>query len=852
MSEVHKKYHSGDSPTNEYIRDLENRLGEAEARIRALEKGQPPTAVLLKRQNQVTGAINQVLTEAIKSETEAQLAATCLAVAEELTGSRIGFIGEIGPDGLLLALAASHPHGFPGIQPGHDGKDTTVISFPIRGMHGRVLKTGKSLITNSPTDHPDYYGVPEGHLPLTAFLGVPLIDEGRTIGLIAVGNRDGGYRAEDQAALELLAPAIVEALKRTRAETALRENDERFRLMFEGHRAVMLLIEPTTGKIVDANEAAVAFYGHPREQLRTMRIDQINQLSPDEVAAQRQEALGLVKNRFIFPHRLADGRIRWVEVYSSPVTIQNRPMLFSIIHDITARRQTEEALRESEERYRNLFESIDEGFCIIKVLFDEQEKPVDYRFLEVNPAFERQTDIENATGKRMREIAPQLEDYWFEIYGKVALTGESIRFENTAKQLNRVYEVSAFRVGEPDEHNVAILFNDISERRRVEEELRKNRELLNAIIDNATAAIYAKDLSGHYILSNYYHSALLKRTPEQVLGKSETELAAHSPGLSEYLHNDNLVSERRQPIQFEETGLGSDNSVRTYLSVKFPLTKPDGSVYAVCGISTDITERKQAEQAITQYSERLEQLNRDLEIANQELKDFAYIASHDLQEPLRKVIKFGELLQQQYAVDLEDTGHEYIERMVDAATRMQKMINGLLDYSRISTHGDQFTRVDLVEITREVLSDLEVRLLQSQAKVELSDLPIIEADALQMRQLMLNLLVNALKFHKPEVPPEIKIWAEELTCGELQGDCIRLMVQDHGIGFDPKYLDKLFTPFIRLHGRSEFEGAGMGLAICRKITDRHGGEISAKSEPGIGSTFIVTLNKTQKQPGGRQ
>ncbi len=273
-----------------------------------------------------------------------------------------------------------------------------------------------------------------------------------------------------------------------------------------------------------------------------------------------------------------------------------------------------------------------------------------------------------------------------------------------------------------------------------------------------------------------------------------------------------------------------------------------GKTSAAVMVAKDISKRLEDEMQLRLYAKKLEQSNRELE-------DFAYVASHDLQEPLRKVQAFGDRLQRKCADSLSVEGNDYVRRMRDAAGRMQNLINDLLTFSRLSSKAQPFQSLDITKIAKEVISDLEVRLEQTGGKVEIGDFPVIDADPLQMRQLLQNLIGNALKFHRPNESPIIKIYADvpaqtgasfQIEGKEIQttdnGDHVcKIIVEDNGIGFEEKYLDKIFTVFQRLHGRADYEGSGIGLAICRKIVERHGGAITAKSEPNQGATFFVTL-----------
>lgn len=267
-------------------------------------------------------------------------------------------------------------------------------------------------------------------------------------------------------------------------------------------------------------------------------------------------------------------------------------------------------------------------------------------------------------------------------------------------------------------------------------------------------------------------------------------------------------------------------------------------------------ERERAQAALRQANEVLEvrvlERTADLQIANRELQDFAYIASHDLQEPLRKIRAFSSRLADKLSGSLDEESSDYLRRMEKAATRMQDMIEALLAYSRVTTRAQPLQPVNLEDVAREVIADLELRIEQTGGQVQLSPLPIIRADRLQMHQLLQNLISNALKYHRPESPPQVKVYSRavvEPVSGEPK---VEICVEDNGIGFDEKYLDRIFQPFQRLISRSEYEGSGIGLAICRKIAERHNGSITAASSPGQGSIFITTLPLQSSQKENKE
>jgi light-regulated signal transduction histidine kinase (bacteriophytochrome) len=241
----------------------------------------------------------------------------------------------------------------------------------------------------------------------------------------------------------------------------------------------------------------------------------------------------------------------------------------------------------------------------------------------------------------------------------------------------------------------------------------------------------------------------------------------------------------------------------------------------------------------------LQVLNDKLQISNRELQDFASVASHDLQEPLRKIQAFGDRLAQRSGPALGPEGLDYLKRMQNAAGRMQTLINDLLAFARVTTKARPFEPVDLNVVAAEVVSDLEARVQQTGGRVDIAPLPTIDADPVQMRQLLQNLIGNALKFTAPGASPVVRVGATT----SAEGDAVELFVQDNGIGFDEKYLDRIFNVFQRLHGRDAYEGTGIGLAVCRKIVERHGGSLTARSRAGEGATFLVTLPRHHGTPG---
>lgn len=387
-----------------------------------------------------------------------------------------------------------------------------------------------------------------------------------------------------------------------------------------------------------------------------------------------------------------------------------------------------------------------------------------------------------------------------------------------------------------------MILRDVAARRRAEEAVADQANLLSSIIDTMPDHVFVKDVRGRYIMDNRAHRQFLSLTEgESIEGKTVFDVFPQDLATI-YDAGDQEVFESGKPLRNREEPAPAQDGVEMWLSTtKVPLREPGGRMLGLVCVSADITERKNAEEKLKRFASQLER-------SNAELQNFASVASHDLQEPLRKIQAFGDRLKAKCWNELGDSGRDYLDRMQNAAERMRVLIQDLLKLSRVTSRAQPFEVCDLATVVREVLSDLEVAIEQKGAQIEVGSMPVIDADPVQMRQLFQNLITNAIKFQPPGEIPEVEVESKILQAtdhqmpGALPGDEIcQIMVKDNGIGFDPKFAEQIFVVFQRLHARTEYEGTGIGLAVCRKITDRHGGMIVAKSSEGQGATFIVTL-----------
>jgi len=398
---------------------------------------------------------------------------------------------------------------------------------------------------------------------------------------------------------------------------------------------------------------------------------------------------------------------------------------------------------------------------------------------------------------------------------------------------------------------------------RADRQLHEQREWLRVTLMSIGDAVIATDAAGRITFVNPVAESLTGWKAEEAVGQpiprvfnlvnEQTGQAMKEP-VARVLREGRAV-----PLANHAALVTKDGRTVPIEDSAAPILDAARQVIGAVLVFHEVTEKRRAEEALREsehllrrsrdeLDQRVRERTAELEIymgklleSNQALQEFASIASHDMQEPLRKVVSFGNMLEQKYGGIIGEEGKDFLNRMLGATERMQSLLTSLLEYSRIATKAEPFREVDLNAVIQGVLSDLEVRIEKTEGQVDVGELPVIYAEPTHMRQLFQNLIGNALKFHRKGGKPFIEVR------GTSHGNngTAEIAVTDNGIGFDEKYLDKIFAPFQRLHGRGEYEGTGMGLAICKKIVERHGGSITARSKSNQGSTFIITLPMKQ-------
>jgi PAS domain S-box-containing protein len=372
-------------------------------------------------------------------------------------------------------------------------------------------------------------------------------------------------------------------------------------------------------------------------------------------------------------------------------------------------------------------------------------------------------------------------------------------------------------------HFVAIK-QDITERKRADEA----QAMLAAIVESSENAILSKTLGGVISSWNAGAQRLFGYQAEEIIGQSIMRLIGPDR-LSEEREIIARLSRGERVENFETLRLAKDGRPIDVSLTVSPLKDRQGNVVGASIIHHDITERIQAEKEIKRIAADLARSNRDLE-------QFASVASHDLQEPLRMVIGYLQLIERRYKDKLDADAQQFIAFAVDGATRMSRLVTDLLDFSRVNTRGKQPEPVEMETVLKRALENLQAAIRDSDAQITHDPLPTVQGDASQLVQLMQNLVGNAIKFRSPDRPVRICIGAQK------KDDEWVFSVKDEGIGIEPQYAEKIFLIFQRLHSRAEYPGTGIGLAICKKIVERHGGRIWVESQSGQGSTFFFTIN----------
>ena len=624
--------------------------------------------------------------------------------------------------------------------------------------------------------------------------------------------------------------------RRKQSNERIRAAEQRYEDLYESSPD-MCLTADLDGQIIECNQTLLDTLGYERDEVIQHSIydfydaDCIGNVRATDTIFKEE---GKVENI-----ELTVLTKKSVEIFISfSATAFRNPrgeILYSrtVWRDITQRKLIEAELEDERKLLRTVIDLIPSRIFV---------KDLENRYMVVNQAqlkFLGVKEREEVLGKKMTDYLPgSTAEEILDDDGEIMETGTAQldhEIEMIDKSGRMSWELST-KVPYTDNYGkitgIVGVSHNITKFKRAEERRRESEQRLQAFFSNTIALIFIKDRDRRFTMINRQYEMMLSKTNEEARGKTVFDVFPRAYA-EMYDQNDLHVLESGELMEMEETAPMKDG-IHTFLTMKFPLSDGFGNIHSIAGISTDITQRKKAEKELQERTKDLERSNRDLERSNRDLEQFAYIASHDLQEPLRMVASYVQLLNRRYSDKLDKNANEFIGYAVDGVTRMKKLITDLLTYSRVGTRKGEFVQVDCNQALRQALGNLRFAIEDCDADIQAGELPVIEGDEAQMVQLFQNLIGNALKFKRDK--PEIRIDAKQ------HGPMYFFCISDNGIGIEDEFKDRIFDVFQRLHSNKDYEGTGIGLAVCKKIVERHGGRIWVESTPDKGSTFFFNTN----------
>ena len=868
------------------------------------------------RRSAVLNGINRIFEMALLADTTEQLGEKCLEVLEQITGSRISFIGEINANG-LEDIAISNPGWELCTMYDKAGHRRPPGNFKIHGIYGRVISGGKAFFTNDPESHPDSIGLPSGHPSLESFLGVPLTREGRVIGMIGLGNRQDGYSLEEQEDVEAIVPAIVQAFVRRAAEEALQRERDVLQAVIDGAKKSHLVYLDRNFNFVRVNKTYAATCGYAPDEMIGKNHFALYPHPENEAIFERVrdtgEAFEIYDKPFEFPDQPERGITYWDWTLTPVKNVggQVTGLIFSLF-ETTDRKRAEQALQESQRRLSEIVERSPSFICILS--------GGQHTFEFANEKYLQVVGRRDIIGKKLVDALPEIATSPYpRILDRVFQTGEPFSAGETSLMLARGADGKLEEVWldfvylpmrEPDGSVSGVFVHgiDITERKRAEEELRRLNDQLEQRVLQRTR---------FYTLIASINDAIVKYRDRQellteicrilveiggfklswvgMLDMASREIKPEASwGETSYLEgikltandepegmgpSDRAIVEGRHivSVDFEKEArmLPWRDRARTHgirSSSVFPLfsagrvigeltiysdepsyfTEEEISLllsiannisYALDAISIE-QKRLKAEEALKQLNEELEQRvsvrTLALEEANRELEAFSYSASHDLRAPLRHLSGFVDLLRNELQDKASIKAQNYMKSIAKASKKMGILIDDLLSFSRIGRSEMKMRMINLNVIVKDVIGELQAETTGRDITWELEVLPDVYGDQSLFRMVFVNLISNAIKFTRTVAHAEISVRSED------RGKEFIFYVKDNGVGFDMKYMSKLFGVFQRLHTESEFEGTGIGLANVQRIIARHGGRTWAEGAVGGGATIYFSLPKLEK------
>ncbi|MEM6724827.1 MAG: PAS domain S-box protein [Bacteroidota bacterium] len=645
---------------------------------------------------------------------------------------------------------------------------------------------------------------------------------------------------KDGRANEVLGVA-TDVTRRVKMEDALEESEERFRKFFEFSPMGIVIRDIENGKITQANKKLAGLFGYSEKELAGMHRE-IFTLKEDE--KYRQSQTGKLVNGDIASfhtqkqYQKKDGSSVWCKTTRSLVSINNRTYIIGFIEDISEQKATMAALAESESRYRNLFQNNNDAILVYDAntkrfttcnkradeMFGYQEK----EFKHLGP--QHITPRVQPDGRLTKEIAKDND--------KLIRQGTNISFELVHKRKNGELFESEISILPMDVHKEAlaiVVIRDISERKRHERQIQASEALQRAFINALPDQKFRVSRNGLIlaVYEGYDHGQAVPVRIERPEGKN---LSTYFPGdLLDPLMQAIRKSLETRKVQSFEYQFGEEQG-ENHFEFRINAIDTDQCLIVIRNISDLKRAQIELEDKVNELNEKNEELKKYIK-SNLQLENFAYIASHDLKEPLRTISGFTQLLNYRYQEVFDERGKEYLDFISTGVNNMNRLIEDLLEFSKVSTGEDQIEQINLRRQLYITVNALHQQISDNRAVVDIEDIPEMVYANKTLIQLFQNLITNAIKFKREEVAPIVKI-----TCTDI-GRYFQFSVADNGIGIKQEYYDRIFLLGKKLHPSSQFEGTGIGLALCKKIVEKHQGRIWVESKFGQGTTFHFTLPK---------
>lgn len=733
------------------------------------------------------------------------------------------------------------------------------IATPLETMVVADARTDERFATN-----PLVTGDPH----VVFYAGVPLVDsDGYALGSLCVIDQSARQLSQAQlAALQALSRQVMTLLELRKANKALKDNERRFRALIEESPVATCLLVGREMRVEVANEIMLGYWGKDRSVIGQSHAEILPELSGqpfnqllDEAftsgetysakAAKTGLVIGGVAASFYFDFTYKPLRNAAGEIYA----------ILATAVDVTQQVKTQQQLAVSESRFRSIVEQAPMAIGLLS----GRDMVIEIGNRKITEVWGKDLSI---IGQRLIDALPEIQGQGFlERLESVYDTGEPCRGTDIRASLKRggkledvYFDFVYTPLRDADETiiGVMIMATEVTQQVLARQTIQEAESTLRSAIELAELGTWQVDLATGVLdysdrLRGWFGIALgevitVERAysvihEEDRLMVRDSMLRAIAPG-----------QEGLYDVEYRVASSHTDKQQIVRAQGK-AYRNQQGEAYKVSGTVQDVTQHRRTQMAleeqVQQRTQALTESNNLLLRSNENLQQFAYIASHDLQEPLRKIQAFGDLLESQFIAQQDDS-IDYLRRMKLAASRMSTLIRDLLAFSRISTQRDKDAPISLTDVVKSAKNTLELVLQETGAVIEITPLPTIVGDPTQLGQLFQNLLSNALKFRQNDRLPVICIRATWIAANNLPAGVIpsreaiayhQVDVVDNGIGFDEKYLNRIFQVFQRLHGKSNYEGTGIGLAICEKVVANHGGAITAKSQPGQGATFSVYL-----------